>query len=261
MKFTYRLSRAIRFLTGRRRPRTAAILLAGGSSTRMQSEDGKTKQLMLLCGLPVLVHSARAFDACPYIDDILVVARREELATVEELMKTHGIRKYRKSVAGGETRQLSALAGFEALDGEKTRYVAIHDAARCLVTPEQIADVVAAAHAERAAAAATRATDTVKRASPAGYVIDTIDRATLWLAQTPQAFSADLYRAAAYTAIKADFKATDDMMLCERIGQTVKLIDCGSENFKITTPPDLLRAEAVLRSREKDKINVTEDRL
>ena len=253
MKKTYRLNRILRFLTGQRRPYTTAILLAGGSGSRMQRADGTTKQMMPLCGIPVIVHTARAFDACPYIDSILIVARKEEIHTVEGLMKEYGIRKFTRAVAGKDTRQLSALAGFEAIDAKKTKYVAIHDVARCLVTPEMIGKVVSAAYATRAASAASRVVDTVKRADKNGCVIETLDRETLWLAATPQVFSEALYRAAAYTAIHAGFTATDDMMLCERIGQTVKLIDCGGENFKITTPPDILRAEAILQSREEQK--------
>ena len=218
----------------------------------MQSNDGTTKQMMRLRGIPVIVHTARAFDACPYIDDIIIVARREEIHVVEELMKEYGIRKFRRAVAGKETRQLSALAGFEAIETAKTKYVAIHDVARCLVTPGMIADVVSAAYATRAASAASRVVDTVKRANPDGFVLETLDRETLWLAATPQVFSEALYRAAAYTAVHAGFTATDDMMLCERIGQAVKLVDCGGENFKITTKPDILRAEAVLVAREEE---------
>lgn len=252
MSKTYHICRILRLLGRKKRPRTAAILLAGGTGSRMQS-DGVTKQLMLIGGVPLLVHTARAFEECPYIDDIIVVARREELETVRDLMAEHGIRKCRRIVPGGKTRQLSAIAGFEAIDGERTEYVAIHDAARCLITPAQIADVVASAYATRAAAAACRVFDTVKRANAEGFVTETVDREALWLAQTPQVFSATLYRAAAYTAMQAKFAATDDMMLCERIGQTVKLIDCGTENFKVTTPGDILRAEVILKMREEKK--------
>ena len=250
MSKTYRICRILRLLGRKKRPHTAAILLAGGMGSRMQSE-GVTKQLMPVDGIPVLVHTARAFDACPYIDDIIVVARREEMQTVYHLMEMYGLRKCRRVVPGGDTRQRSAIAGFEAIDGEKTKFVAIHDAARCLNTPEQIADVVSAAYATRAAAAACRVFDTVKRANAAGFVVDTLPREEIWLAQTPQVFSADLYRAAAYTAMQKKFVATDDMMLCERIGQTVKLIDCGTENFKVTVPQDILRAEVILRARKE----------
>ncbi len=250
-KNTYWLSSAIRFVFRRKRPYTAAILLAGGVGSRMKTADGKTKQLLSVGGIPVVVRTARAFDECPYIDDIILVCRREEIALITTWMKEYNIRKFRAAVSGGSTRQHSAIAGFEAIDGDRTRFVAIHDAARCLVTPDMIADVVATAYAERAAAAATRMHDTVKEATSAGYVTKTVDREMLWAAQTPQVFSADLYRAAAYTAMQAGFVATDDMMLCERIGQTVRLIDCGEENFKITNPTDLSRAEWILAERAK----------
>ena len=253
MKKTYRICRVIRMLARKKRPRTAAIILAAGVGSRMQSRDGRTKQTMTVCGLPLVVHTVRAFDRCPYIDDIILVCRREERALLEAWMREYGIRKFRRSVVGGSTRQMSAIAGFEAIDGERVRFVAIHDAARCLITSDMIADVVSAAYAHRAASAATRVHDTVKRANGAGDVLGTVDRRDLWLAQTPQVFSADLYRAAAYTAAQAGFAATDDMMLCERIGQTVRLIDCGEENFKITTPTDLARAEFVLSRRGEEE--------
>lgn len=246
---TYRLCRVIRRLFGKKRPSTTAILLAGGVGSRMQREDGQTKQMLPLCGVPVLAHTARAFEACPYIDDVIIVTREEELPAVRRMMREYGISKFRLAVKGGDTRQASALAGFETIDGEHCRFVAIHDAARCLITPGQISDVVAEAYATGAAAAACRVHDAVKRADAKGYVAETVDREALWFAQTPQVFSATLYRAAAYTAKAATFAATDDVMLCERIGQAVRLIDCGDENFKITTNADLLRAEAVLRAR------------
>ncbi len=249
MKKTYRICSIIRMLARKKRPRTAAVILAAGTGSRMQSTDGKTKQTMTVCGMPVVVHTALAFDRCPYIDDIILVCRREERGLLDVWMKEYGVRKFRSSVVGGSTRQLSAIAGFEAIDGERVRFVAIHDAARCLVTPDMIADVVSAAYAHRAASAATCVHDTVKRTNAAGDVLETVDRRDLWLAQTPQVFSAELYRAAAYTAAQAGFSATDDMMLCERIGQTVRLVDCGEENFKITTSTDLERAEWVLTRR------------
>ena len=252
MHKTYHICRVMRWFSRKKRPFTTAILLAGGIGSRMKREDGKTKQMLPICGAPVLAHTARAFEECPYIDQIIVVAREEELSCVREMMAAYGIKKFCRAVVGGATRQLSALAGFEAIDGDKCRFVAIHDAARCLITPGQISDVVAEAYATGAAAAACRVHDTVKRANGNRYVLETIDRESLWLAATPQVFSATLYRAAAYTAKAANFTATDDVMLCERIGQAVRLVDCGEENFKITTNADLLRAEIVLRMR-KDK--------
>ncbi len=251
MSKTYHICRIIRWLSRKKRPSTTAILLAGGVGSRMKREDGKTKQMLPLCGVPVLAHTARAFEDCPYIDQIVVVTRKEEIPHVREMMAEYGIKKFYRAVVGGSTRQLSALEGFEAIDGENCRFVAIHDVARCLITPGQISDVVAEAYATGAAAAACRVHDTVKRANGNQFVLETIDRESLWLAQTPQVFSATLYRAAAYTAQAADFAATDDVMLCERIGQAVRLVDCGDENFKITTDADLLRAETILRIRKE----------
>ena len=251
MKITYPICRAIRVLTGKHRPYTTAILLAGGVGSRMSRTDGKTKQMLPVCGVPMLVHTVRAFSDCSYIDDIVIVAREEELSLVREMMETYDIAKIRCVVPGGGTRQESALAGFEAIDAKKCRFVAIHDAARCLIRPEQIADVVSAAYAHGAAAAACRIYDTVKRANSKGEILETINRDALWRAQTPQVFDATLYRAAAYTAKAAGFVATDDTMLCERIRQTVRLVDCGTENIKITVEEDLWLAEATLRRRKE----------
>ena len=253
MSKTFHACRALRWLSGRKMPHTAAILLAGGSGTRMGG-GGVTKQMLLLDGTPVVVHTVRAFEACPYIHEIVLVAKREELSAMRALCDVFAFKKIRAIVAGGSTRQLSAIAGFEAIDGERTKYVAIHDVARCLVTPDMIADVVATAYAEKAAIAATRIYDTVKRMGAGGYIAKTEDREALWGAQTPQVFSADLYRAAAYTAMKEKVEVTDDAMLCERIGQRVKLVDCGRENIKLTTPADIPAAEAILAARrEKEK--------
>lgn len=247
MSKTFHACRVLRWLSGRRMPHTTAILLAGGSGTRMGSDV--TKQMLLLDGTPVVVHTLRAFESCPYIHEIVLVSKKEELSAMRALCDVFAFKKIRAIVAGGSTRQLSALAGFEAIDGEKTKYVAIHDVARCLVTPDMIADVVATAYAEKAAIAASRVYDTVKRVGTGGYIAKTEDRDALWCAQTPQVFSADLYRAAAYTAMQAKFNATDDAMLCERIGQRVKLVDCGRENIKLTTPADIPAAEAILAAR------------
>ena len=105
-------------------------------------------------------------------------------------------------------------------------------------------------YAHGAAIAATRATDTVKYAS-GGFVAETLDRNDIWLAQTPQVFRDEIYRAAAYTAEKDGFAATDDASLAEHIGIGVYLVDCGAENFKVTVGSDLSRAEILLREREE----------
>ena len=253
MSFTYQIGRALRLLCGKVRPKTAAVILAGGSGTRMQLRENITKQLLLVDGVPVLIRSISAFEASEYIDEIVVVAKAEELTTVEALVLEYGLKKVARIVSGGDTRQASARRGLEAVSS-KMKYIAIHDAARCLVTPAMIADVVSAAYANRAASAGRACTDTVKRVTTQGYVSETLDRETLFFAQTPQVFDVSLYRAAAYMAKQKEECVTDDNMLVEKLGQAVKMVDCGEENIKITTQTDLYMAEAILRARnEKSK--------
>lgn len=229
-------------------PYTSAVVLAGGAGSRMLSSDGKTKQLREICGTPVVIHTLRAFDACPQIRETVLVVRQEEKAELSHLLLQYGIKKVSSLVTGGETRQASALKGFLAIS-EKAKFVAIHDAARCLIRPEDITKVVTAAHAYRAATASSPVVDTVKSVTDDGFIEKTLSRAGLVYAATPQVFQTDLYRAAVYTAEKDGIDVTDDNMLLEHIGQAVKVVDCGFENFKITSETDLYRAEVVLRKR------------
>ena len=250
MSITYCIGAILRAFKGKKRPYTAAVILAGGVGSRMASADGLTKQLMLLDGVPVLIRSALAFERSEYIDEIVIVSRKEELSEVALLAKEYGLTKLTRIVSGGKTRRLSALRGLRAVS-QKAKYIAFHDAARCLVTPALIADVASAAYANRAASAGTVSVDTLKRVNSKGYIVETLDRSCVYRAQTPQIFDINLYRAAAYSAKKDDLEATDDNMLIERIGQAVKMVDTGDENIKLTTPLDFKLAEAILKSREQ----------
>ncbi len=228
---------------------TSAIIAAAGCGSRMQDGSGKTKQLMELCGLPVIVHTLAAFQKCEKINEIIVVARADEVAVYEEYKREYGFSKISAVVVGGETRQDSVRLGFEAIS-DKSEFVAIHDGARCLITPDMITSVLDEAFRRGAATAAMRAIDTVKRDNGKGFIAETVDREGLWLAQTPQIFKTELYRAAAYIALEDRFTATDDNSLAERIGFDIKLVDCGRENIKITTPIDMAVAEIILKSRK-----------
>ena len=229
-------------------PRTAAIIVAAGSSTRMGTKV--SKQFLELDGIPVLAHTLRAFQASRYIDEIVVVAREEDMKAVQCLAVTHGITKFSRVVRGGDTRAASVRRGFRKIH-PKTRFVAIHDGARCLITPQQIAKVCRAAYRHHAASAACTVSDTVKTANQRGFIAATVDRDKVFLAQTPQVFHADLYRAA--LAHVTDDRITDDNQLMERIKHPVKLVDCGKENIKITTPDDIELAEFILSKREVKK--------
>lgn len=229
-------------------PYTVAVILAAGCGSRMGNAS-VTKQLRLIGPLQIAVRSMLAFERCPEISEILLVVRRDEEAVMRRLAEENGIKKLSKTVLGGDTRQESAKNGFLALS-KKAKFVAIHDAARCLVLPEQISAVVKAAWEYRAATAAMPICDTIKKVTPEGFVESTVPRENIYAAATPQVFDCDLYAAALYAAEKRGDSVTDDNMLMEAISQAVKIVDCGRNNFKITTEEDLFRAEAVLQRRE-----------
>ena len=226
----------------------SAIIAAGGSSTRLGGDV--TKQMMTICGLPVIVHTLLAFENCPRISEIVVVAKEDEVDRYADFAREHGITKFKVAVKGGSTRQESVLNGFNATN-EKADFVAIHDGARCLITPEEIDKVLLAAYKYGAATASVSAFDTVKLADSKGFISETVDRTKVRLAQTPQVFGRTLYCAAAYTAREEGFEATDDCMLCERINQKIKLVECSRENIKITTARDIKTAERILSGRKE----------
>ena len=227
---------------------TSAVILAAGSGTRFGSDA--PKQFVKVNGVPSVVRCIRAFSACELIDEIVLVGDADALRDCIAPFAPDG--KPITVVAGGDTRQESALCGFDAIS-PKAKYVAIHDAARCLVTPEIVEATVRAAYRHRAAVAAEKTVDTVKVADRDGFICDTPERDCIWLVKTPQVFLCDIYRVAAYTAKKESVTATDDSALCERIGFRVKLVECGAENLKLTHPEDLRRAEAILKMREERK--------
>lgn len=228
---------------------TSAVILAAGSGQRFGQENG-LKQFYPICSVPALVHTLRAFESSSLIDEILIVTRESDIVRCEEYVKEYSITKVRKIIAGGSDRQESAKRGFDAIS-DKAKFVSFHDGARCLVTREIIDSTIRAAYEHGAAIAAERSRDTVKIANDAGISVDSPDRSTVWLAKTPQVFMADIYRAAIYSAEKDRVRATDDSMLAERLGFKVKMVECGNENIKLTTPNDVCIAEAILRARQE----------
>ncbi len=236
------------FVHVKKAKRTTAIIVAGGSGSRMGSAT--TKQMMELCGMPVVARTIAAFESCDRIRDIVIVAKADEINIYTELAKRYSFKKIRRVVKGADTRQQSVLNGFKAID-DKCDYVAIHDGARCLVTKENIEKVLEEAERYDAASAAAPVKDTIKITDKKGFVVSTPDRAVTWSAQTPQIFKADLYRAAAFYALKEGFEGTDDNSLVEWLGARVKMVDCGYENIKITTPEDIHIAQILLKERNK----------
>ena len=233
---------------GKKSVRTTAVIVAGGKSTRMGKEI--SKQWITLGGIPVIAHTVRAFDRAETIEDIILVIRKEEEEKYHEFSQRFGIRKPLTLVVGGETRQQSTQNGFLAC-ADTAKYVAFHDGARCLITPEEIDRVCKEAYLHDAATAAVRASDTVKLASESGFIEQTVDRNKVWMAQTPQVFKTSLYHAALAMAKKDEISVTDDCSLIEHIQHPVFLVECSKENLKITTRSDLIYVKAVLTDRKK----------
>lgn len=228
------------------RPRCGAVIVAAGSSTRMQGTD---KIMADLDGEPVIVHTLRAFEMSPEIDEIVLVSRPELVEELTARTAQEGFRKVIAVVPGGVTRMESVNHGLTALSKE-TRLAAIQDGARPLVTGEIIAETVTKAQTTSAAAPAVPVKDTVKVADAAGRVLSTPDRETLRAVQTPQVFDRDLLLAAWEKAKQEGKNYTDDCAAMEGLGKTVYLTSGSEENLKITTPLDLILAEEILKRRE-----------
>ena len=226
---------------------TAALILAAGNSTRMGGN--RSKQFLPVLGIPALAYTLTAYQASPYISEIIVAARREDFDAIAEIRKEFGVTKLRTVVTGGKTRQESARRAFAKISSNVS-YVAIADGARCLITPDEINSVCLEAYRYRAASAAHPVVGTVKRTEPGKNTVqETVEREGLWEAQTPQIFHVALYGAAMDRAAKEGWEVTDDNELVERLGTPVHLVECSQENIKITTPEDLKLAEAILSMR------------
>ncbi len=215
------------------------ILVAGGTGRRFGG--ALPKQFQLLGGRPMLVVAASRFADVASVGRVIVVVADEVRERCERLLAPLAL-PLRFASAGAE-RQQSVANGLVALDPD-CAIVAVHDAARPLVRAADVDACLAAARRTGAALLATRVPDTVKRAHD-GCVVETVPRDDLWLAQTPQAFAVDLLRRA-HAEAPPDLVATDDAALVERLGAPVAIVPGGPTNRKITTPEDLVWAEAML---------------
>lgn len=229
--------------------KVTAIILSAGSGSRMNASV--TKQRLRICGKSVLYHSVKAFSLCTDISSIVVVSRLDELDFArEELSDFESV----IIVPGGKTRIESAKNGFiKALELD-TDYVAIHDSARCLVTPDIISKVVSDAKRYGAATASTRVTDSIKDVGNDGFILGARDRDSLRIMQTPQIFDKELYKRAIEATDINDTSVTDDNAMVERLGVKVYSTETGKENIKLTVFEDLSYAEYVMKRREKANV-------
>ena len=230
----------------------SAVVLCAGNSTRFGNSD-ENKQMASVLGKAVAVRTLEAFEDCEPIKEVVLVVRKNDIEKYRELVIENGFKKVKCIVTGGNTRQSSAIRGFRHIS-DKAKYVAIHDGARCLVTPEIIEKVLKDAVSCGVASASCTVTDTIKRVDEKGFVTKTLNREKIRNVQTPQIFEKDIYASCAYEAKEKGIVATDDCMLAEAFGFKVKLTDTGRENIKITVSDDISYAEYILRKRgEKEE--------
>lgn len=220
----------------------SAIIVAAGSSRRM----GFDKIFAPLNGKPVLYWSLAAFQACPDVDEILVVTREDRMKEVEDVVAASDISRFRGTVEGGAERHLSVWNGLKAVQTGRAGFVAIHDAARPLVTPKLIGECLTLARIHGAACCASPIPDTVKRASHEMIVTESVDRQGLWAMQTPQVFSTALILQAYASLMAHNELVTDEVSAVQKLGKRVALLPNEDYNFKITFARDLPLAEQVL---------------
>ena len=231
------------------RPRSTAILLAGGAGQRMQGAV-QDKILVRLARKPLILHSIEAFLASAAIDTFVIVCRdSEQQAAIEAILPDSDLAVV--WAQGGKQRQDSVWAGLQATPSD-TEIVLVHDCARPCITPSSIRESIAAAVTVGAACLARQVTDTIKNARPAnaGFKLSTVDRSTLWAVETPQTFRFPLILDAYERVIRTGARITDDLSAIESQDQAVAFIEPDRPNPKLTTAADLPYLEFLLTPRD-----------
>ena len=210
---------------------------------------GRPKQFIELLGMPALHYTLRAFEESPEVARIYAVGDRHR---IEDLVQAAGITKYAACAEPGEARSFSTRNGLLLCEEDSETMVLVHDGSRCLVTPELIERVVSAAHGASqpdGVIPGVPVSDTIKVAR-GGTVAETLDRTNLWAVQTPQAFRLGLLRRLHDSSEELLRAATDDASLVERDGGRVEVVAGEKINIKLTSPEDLVFAEAILAERK-----------
>ncbi len=208
------------------------------------------KQFLALGGQPLILHSLRVLQSSSIIEEVILAVPQNEMDyCLKEIVTKHRFTKVTKVVPGGHERQDSVRHALEAVHDD-VDVVLVHDAVRPFLTEHMVEEVVKAARAKGAAIIAVPMKDTVKQVGADHVIERTIDRQSLWLAQTPQAFRRDWLLAAHRKAHAEGVRATDDAYLIEWAGHPVCVVEGSGENIKVTRSEDLVIGEAILVSRQ-----------
>ncbi len=220
-----------------------AVIAAAGEGRRM----GQKKQFLSLLGKPLLFWTLKAFEACSVVDSLVLVVNAEEINRAAEMTRQENFSKVASIVEGGRRRQDSVLKGFNALP-DLAEVVVVHDGARPLIKPAVIERAVTDLKSFDGLVVAVPAVDTLKEVSE-GVVMRTLDRKLIWQAQTPQVFRRGVLSEVFRVLERENLEFTDEAAAAEALGYKIAVTFGDYANFKITTPLDLVLAEAVLRER------------
>ena len=220
------------------------VLPAAGSGKRMGA--GQNKLFLQLDNKPILIHTLEVFQSDENCTGIWLAVKPGEREYIQDLLDQYHITKVKGLPNGGEERQHSVHSCIKEM--QQVEIVLVHDAARPFIKKSTISRLVAAAHEKGAAIAGVKAKDTMKKVQN-DVIIETVDRESLWMIQTPQAFRFDLIQQAEDVAEKIGFLGTDEAMLVERLGHQVHIVESTYDNVKMTTQEDLIFGEAILKHR------------
>ncbi len=229
--------------------RVAAIIPAAGMGLRMKNDT--PKPYLMLAGKPILAHTLAVFEAAPEVHEVTVVAHPDDLDNCQEqVIAPYEFKKVLRLAPGGKERQDSVYNALRVLVKEDDlEIILVHDGVRPFITTEHIRQVIQAARKHGGAILGWPAQDTLKRVSPKGEVIQTLERRDVWQIQTPQAFQTHLLWRAFVEAYTRNFYGTDEASLVEELHENVVVVQGSPLNIKITTPEDLQMAEAILSVR------------
>lgn len=235
----------------------SAIIVAAGSGTRFGSKT--PKQFLEILGKPLIIHTLERFENCSAIDETILVLPAGEISVFGQTAEKYHLQKLTQIISGGETRAQSVLNGFNAIDSQKCRIVAVHDGARPLVSAREIAQTVEKADEIGAACLVAAVTDTIKEAAN-GKIVGTVDRSKLRRALTPQCFRYEILRRA-FAENEPSEIVTDECFLVEKSGCEIAAIEGSTLNIKITSREDFVFAEILLKHFKDSELKNSEFRI
>lgn len=226
-----------------------AIILAAGDSERMRGID---KIFYQIEGKPLIFYTILAFEKHLQIKKIILVVKKTDFKRFFSLVKKYKFKKIAAVARGGKRRQDSAFNGLKMsgnLGAKSGDLILFHNGCNPLVSQNEITNVIKMTKKYKAALVGQPAKDTIKEVDKNGFLVKTVDRKKIFLAQTPQAIEYNLAKEAFKKAKLKNFYGTDDVSLIEKLGKQVKVISCSYKNIKATTKEDLEILKALLKNK------------